>query len=172
MEAAHHSPGSSIAVPDGTYVIDTDRSELRFRAKAFTAVWVSGRIPALDGTIHVRDGRLSASGAIAAQQVDTGLSARDWHLRSAHYLDSARHPRITITVEGMPTDAAGSTAEIEVRGVAAPLRLRLVDLGWTGGRLRLEAEGDLDRSPLPMLPPIAGVSRIVHCRLVVEARPT
>jgi polyisoprenoid-binding protein YceI len=170
MEAPHHSPGRFTAVPDGAYVIDVDRSELRFRAKAFAVMWVSGRIPALDGTIHVRDGRLSGSGAIAAQQVDTGLSARDWHLRSSHYLDSARHPRITISVEGSAADAAESTAEIEVRGVAAPLRLRIVDLACHEGRLRIAAEGALDRRPLPMLTPIAGVSRIVHCRLVVEAQ--
>ncbi|MDN5858343.1 MAG: YceI family protein [Pseudonocardia sp.] len=170
MEAPEHSPGSSVAIPDGTYVVDTERSELRFRAKAFAALWVRGRMPALDGTIQVRAGRLSASGAIAAQRVDTGLPTRDWHLRSSHYLHSARHPRIAITVDGSATDAPESTAEIEVRGVAAPLRLRIADLGWQDGRLRLEAEGDLDRSSLPMLPPIAGVSRIVHCRLMVEAQ--
>jgi hypothetical protein len=37
--------------------------------------------------------------------------------------------------------------------------------------LRLEVAAELDRTPLPMLPPLAGVSRIVHCQPVLEARP-
>jgi len=58
-----------------------------------------------------------------------------------------------------------------MQDVSTPLSLRLTDLSWHEGTLRLEVAGELDRTPLPMLPPLAGVSRIVHCHLVVEARP-
>jgi hypothetical protein len=51
------------------------------------------------------------------------------------------------------------------------LSLRLTDLAWHEGTLRLEVAGELDRTPLPMLPPLACASRIVDCQLVVEARP-
>ena len=72
----------------------------------------------------------------------------------------------------MPTRRQGQAdATLTVRGVSTPLSLRLTDLAWHEGTLRLEVAAELDRTPLPMLPPWAGVSRIVHCRLVVEARP-
>jgi len=38
------------------------------------------------------------------------------------------------------------------------------------GELHLEAAVELDRSPFPMLPPLAGVSRRVRIELIVVAR--
>lgn len=159
------------AIPDGDYVVDAGRSELRFRAKAFGLVWVRGRMPAVEGTIRVREGVFSGAGAVAADRVSTGLGARDWHLRSSHYLQAARHSRVAIAVRDADPATGQADATLTVRGVTAPLSLRLTGLAWHEGTLRLEVAGELDRTPLPMLPPLAGVSRIVHCQLVVEARP-
>jgi polyisoprenoid-binding protein YceI len=159
------------AIPDGDYVVDVTRSELRFRAKAFGLVWFRGRMPAVEGTVHVREGVFSGDGAVAADRISTGLAARDWHLRSSHYLHAARHSRVAIVVDDADPATGQADATLTVRGVTAPLSLRLTDLAWHEGTLRLELAGELDRTPLPMLPPLAGVSRIVHCQLVVEARP-
>ena len=158
------------AIPDGDYVVDVTRSELRFRAKAFGLVWVRGRMPAVEGTVHVREGVFSGDGAVAADRISTGLAARDWHLRSSHYLHAARHARVAIAVHDADPATGQADATLTVRGVTAPLSLRLTDLAWHEGTLRLELAGELDRTPLPMLRPLAGVSRIVHCQLVVEAR--
>lgn len=171
MQEKSSATAPTPAIPDGDYVVDAARSELRFRAKAFGLAWVRGRMPAVEGTIRVREGVFSGAGTVAADRVSTGLGARDWHLRSSHYLHTARHSRVAIAVDDADPATGLADATLTVRGVTAPLSLRLTDLAWHEGTLRLELAGELDRTPLPMLPPLAGVSRIVHCQLVVEARP-
>jgi polyisoprenoid-binding protein YceI len=87
---AHDAPGRDAAtIPAGTYQVDPARSELKFRAKAFGLMWVRGRIPVTSGTIRITEGQLEGSGEIGAAEIDTGLAARDWHLRTSHYLHTA-----------------------------------------------------------------------------------
>jgi polyisoprenoid-binding protein YceI len=161
--------GPRPVLPDGTYDIDPQGSQLRFRAKAFALAWVPGTMPVISGCIYIRDGRVSGSGEIAADQVTTGLAPRDWHLRSSHYLDTARHPRIAVSVGGTGLDAEQFPCTVVVRDTPAtvPLDLRAVEID--DGRLRIEAHLVLDRTPFPMLPPIAGVSRRVDVELTLVA---
>ena len=92
-------------LPDGTYDVDPEVSQLRFRAKAFALAWVRGTMPVISGSVRIRDGRVSGAGEIAADKVTTGLAPRDWHLRSSHYLGTARHPRIAVSVDDTGLDA-------------------------------------------------------------------
>jgi polyisoprenoid-binding protein YceI len=163
------SKGPRRTPPDGTYDIDPERSELRFRAKAFALAWVQGTMPVMSGCICVRDGRVSGSGEIAADNVTTGLAPRDWHLRSPHYLGTSRHPRIAVSVSDTGLDAVRFPCTVVVRDTPAtvPLDLRAVEID--DGQLRIEAHLVLDRTPFPMLPPIAGVSRHVDVDLTLVA---
>jgi polyisoprenoid-binding protein YceI len=167
------SEGTSVGphpdLPDGTYNIDPERSQLRFRAKAFALAWVRGTMPVISGCIWVRNGRVSGSGEIAADKVTTGLAPRDWHLRSSHYLGTARHPRIAVSVDDTGLDAGQFPCTVVVRDTptTVPLDLRAVEIA--DGRLRIEAHIVLDRTPFPMLPPIAGVSRRVDVELTLVA---
>jgi len=163
------SIGPRPALPDGTYDIDPQASQLRFRAKAFALAWVRGTMPVTSGSIRVRGGRVSGAGEIAADEVTTGLAPRDWHLRSSHYLGTARHPRIAVSVNDTGLDAAQFLCTVVVRDTPAtvPLALRAVEID--DGRLRIEAHLVLDRTPFPMLPPIAGVSRTVDVELTLVA---
>jgi polyisoprenoid-binding protein YceI len=167
------SGGPRQALPDGTYDIDPEGSQLRFRAKAFALAWVRGTMPVMSGCIYVRDGRVSGAGEIAADKVTTGLAPRDWHLRSSHYLGTARHPRIAVSVGGTGLDAEQFPCTVVVRDTptTVPLDVRAVEID--DGRLRVEAHLVLDRTPFPMLPPIAGVSRHVDVELTLlaTARP-
>jgi polyisoprenoid-binding protein YceI len=161
--------GPRPVLPDGTYEVDPASSELRFRAKAFALTWVRGSMPVVSGRISIRDGRVSGSGEIAADEVTTGLRPRDWHLRSAHYLGTARHPRIAVSVGDTGLDEGQFPCTVVVRDTptTVPLDLRSVEL--EDGRLRIDAQLELDRTPFPMLPPIAGVSRRVHLELTLVA---
>ena len=163
------SIGPRPVLPDGTYDIDPEGSQLRFRAKAFALAWVRGTMPVISGCIWVRDGRVSGSGEIAADKVTTGLAPRDWHLRSSHYLRTARHPRIAVSVDDTGLDTAQFPCTVVVRDTptTVPLDLRAVELD--DDRLRIEAHLVLDRTPFPMLPPIAGVSRRVDVELTLVA---
>src|SRR5581483_6396679 len=109
----------------GTYVVDPARSGLSFRAKAFALIWVEGQIPAVGGTFRVADGRLSGSGRLAANRVSTGLRARDWHLRTGHYLHTSRHPEIQVSLEDAEFAAGEAEARIAVRGHPAAVALQL-----------------------------------------------
>src|SRR3954454_15258732 len=152
-------PGVSTPV-HGTYAIDPDASQFRFRAKDFTRFWVRGTMPIAEGWVKFTDGRVSGNGQIAADRLSTALAPRDWHLRSSHYLHTARHPRIRVSMARTPV-AGPFECTVVVRGTPStvPLEVRAADID--GGTLRFEGHLLLDRRPFPMLPRIAGVSRLV-----------
>jgi polyisoprenoid-binding protein YceI len=156
-------------LPDGTYDIDAKGSQLRFRAKAFALAWVRGTMPVMSGCICVRDGQVSGSGEIAADKVTTGLAPRDWHLRSSHYLGTARHPRIAVSIGETGLEAGQFPCTVVVRDTPTTVPLHLREVGIDDGRLRIEAHLVLDRTPFPMLPPLAGVSRRVDVELTLVA---
>jgi polyisoprenoid-binding protein YceI len=158
-----------VAPAQATYEIDTDVSELRFRARAFTRFWVRGTMPVAEGSVRFTDGRVSGDGQIAADRLSTGLAPRDWHLRSSHYLHTARHPRIRVSVADT---AVGSPFEctVVVRGASCTVPLTVDAVELDEEVLRVTGHLLLDRRPLPMLPPIAGVSRLVEIELELLAR--
>ena len=94
--------GIATTPPDGVYEVDPEGSRLLFRAKAFALAWVRGTIPVAGGTIRIADGRASGAGELTADRITTGLAPRDWHLRSSHYLHTAKHPRIRVSVGQRP----------------------------------------------------------------------
>lgn len=163
------SIGPRPALPDGTYDIDPQASQLRFRAKAFALAWVRGSMPVISGCMYIRDGRVSGSGEIAADKVATGLAPRDWHLRSSHYLATARHPRIAVSVGDTGLEAAQFPCTVVVRDTPATVPLDVREVQFQDGMLRLECHLLLDRTPFPMLPPLAGVSRRVDVELTLVA---
>lgn len=85
-------------IPSGTYVVDTERSTVTFRAKR-SLMWVRGRLPLLEGSITIGDGRIAGAGLLAADRIETALAPRDWHLR----------PRTTCTRTSTPRSRWRST---------------------------------------------------------------
>ena len=79
-------------------------------------------------------------------------------------------PDVTLSVEH--ADLAAGTVEctVTVRATARTVPLTITTVEHGGGRLRLEATAALDRTIFPMLPPVAGVSRVVDVVLTVAAR--
>lgn len=155
--------------PDGRYHAIATQSRLDFKAKAFGITWVTGHLPSITGVIDLRAGRLSGTGEVSAERIDTGLRPRDWHLRTRHYLHASRHPMITLAIRDAAIAAGSAECEVTVRGTTAPTQLDLDELELSDGVLRLRAHGTVDRTRYPMWPPIAGVSRLVHVELTVAA---
>lgn len=154
------------APASGRYVPDKMASKVAFRAKAFCLMWVRGTLPIATGTFTIEGGRLSGSGELDAAGVDTGIGARNWHLRTSHYLHSKRHPRIEVRVDDADLTSPTIDATIVVRGESKPVRLVVTGIEATGDELKIRAHIDLDRAGLPMLPPIAGVAR--HVEMTIE----
>ena len=163
------SIGSRPNLPDGTYDIDPELSQLRFHAKAFALAWVRGTMPVISGRVRIRDGQVSGSGEIAADKVTTGLALRDRHLRSSHYLGTARHPRIAVSVDDAGLDAGQFPCMVVVRDTTATVPLDVRAAQIHDGILRVECHLVLDRTPFPMLPPLAGVSRRIDVELTLVA---
>ena len=166
------SDSTRASIPAGTYTVDTAQSDVAFRAKAFGLMWVRGHIPVGAGTIEVTDGRLTGHGLLAADQITTGVGPRDWHLRSSHYLHTAKHPTITVAIDSADLTAEQADCEVVVRDTTAPVRLDLQSVEVVDGGLRITAATTVDRTVYPMLPPIAGVSRRVHLEVTVVAHRT
>ncbi|GCE44573.1 COG2353: Uncharacterized conserved protein [Rhodococcus wratislaviensis] len=166
-----HSASSDPAIPAGTYAVDTERSAVTFRAKAFGLMWVRGRIPVLEGSITVSDGRITGTGLLAADRIDTALGPRDWHLRSAHYLHTDKHPTIRVAIDGADLSSGSVACEVTVRGTTAPTQLQLRSIA-AADTLDITAETTVDRTVYPMLGPWAGVSRRANLAITLVARPT
>src|SRR3954452_22727208 len=154
-------PGVSTPAYD-TYAIDPDASQFRFRAKAFTRFWVRGTMPIAEGSVRFTDGRVSGDGQIAADRLSTGLAPRDRHLRSSHYLHTARHPRIRVSVAETPV-AGPFECTVVVRGASCTVPLTVDAVELDEEVLRLTGHLLLDRRPLPRLPPTSRGSRRAHC---------
>jgi polyisoprenoid-binding protein YceI len=159
------------SIPAGTYTVDTAHSDVAFRAKAFGLKWARGHIPVGTGTIEVvTDGCLTGHGQLAADQITTGLAPRDWHLRSSHYLHTAKHPTITVAINSADFATGQASCDVTIRDAAAPVQMELQSVEFIDGGLHLRAATTVDRTVYPMLPPLAGVSRQVHLEVTVVAR--
>ena len=84
---------------------------------------------------------------IDAASVDTGISARDRHLRSADFFDVDEHPQVRFTstrVTGIGDGQVRVSGELEAAGTTVPLvfdaSVRLI-----GGELELEATTTVDQ---------------------------
>ncbi len=102
------------------WTIDPAHSTVAFGVRYVGISSIQGRLTRVRGTIEAtEDGRLEAIEAfIAADSVDTGVSERDAHLRSADFLDAARYPELsfrTSTVEALEGRRYRVRGEITVR---------------------------------------------------------
>src|SRR6266704_919413 len=109
----------------GSWTLDTSRSAIGLRSKSMWGMApVRGTFREVAGTGTVSpDGQVSGTVTVAAASVDTKISKRDAHLRSAEFFDSDAHPHITVRVEGLTPASQGVTVTgtLTVRGRTRPL---------------------------------------------------
>jgi polyisoprenoid-binding protein YceI len=97
---------------------------------------------------------------IDAQSLDTKLSKRDTHLRSADFFDSANHPQVhfvsdTVTLDGETLTVrgelhtAGRHVPVEVEGTLRP----------AGDELQIDATTHVDQRQLGMTWSPLGITR-------------
>jgi polyisoprenoid-binding protein YceI len=145
-------------IPTGTWTVDPAHTTVGFTCRHAGVSNVRGSFGTFSGTLeHGADGSISARGSVAVASVDTGVSQRDDHLRSADFFDAEHHPEMTfatnaITLDGEDVHVRG---ELTLRGVTRPLELR----GELGGpaldddgalRVGLSLRGELSRAAYGM----------------------
>ena len=113
---------------------------------------VRGRFRSFDGAYMVGAGGTEIELTIDAASIDTGIAARDRHLRSADFFDVDEHPQVRFTstrVTGLGNGDARVSGELEAAGTTVPLAfdtsVRVVD-----GELELEATAMVDQGRFGM----------------------
>lgn len=133
-----------------TLALVPERSRVRFRVRSGPLpVTVAGRFTDMQGTLHcVRGEPVAVEGSVRAASIDTGLVARDRHLRSADFLGADLHPEITFSSrEFRWVDAATwhVTGELRIGEATRTLGV-IVSASWTeAGALTVHTRARLQR---------------------------
>jgi polyisoprenoid-binding protein YceI len=142
-----------------TWQIDPTHSAVEFSVKHMMFTTVRGRFRDVKGTITVDEqnpDRSTVEVEIAAASIDTGVTDRDAHLRSADFLDVENHPTITFRskrVEGAMKkegDRFKVVGDLTIRGKAIEVTLDSTYLGtgkdpWGNIKGAAEASAKIDR---------------------------
>jgi polyisoprenoid-binding protein YceI len=142
-----------------TWQIDPTHSAVEFAVKHMMFTTVRGRFRDVKGTITVDEqnpDRSTVEVEIAAASIDTGVTDRDAHLRSADFLDVENHPTITFRskrVEGAMKkegDRFKVVGDLTIRGKAIEVTLDSTYLGtgkdpWGNIKGAAEASAKIDR---------------------------
>ena len=106
-------------LPVGVWQVDTESSELGFRARGlFGLANVKGQFGRFSGALTVTDEHTHGKLTVAAATLDTQNAKRDEHLRSADFFDTAEYPEFEFELTSLKRVRAG---ELEAAGV---LRIR------------------------------------------------
>jgi polyisoprenoid-binding protein YceI len=148
----HPAPSGATLMPAvGHYRFDPTRTAVRFHTRHLFG------LGAVDGTVRLREGWLSIADPAAAATLhavldaasfETGNARRDTEVRSATYLDVARHPDITLDVQQVRQRGGGLLANgvVTAHGVAVPVDLAVEELRDDGrGELTVRASTKVDR---------------------------
>jgi len=144
---------ANLPVP-GRWQIDPGHTELAFIGRHFMLTKVRGRFTGVTGAIQVAEdpAQSTAEVTIDMASVNSGSQARDDHLRSADFFDTAQHPTATFTGHAATWQGASGVleGELTIRGVTRRVALRVEYLGhvadpWGGHRAIFTASGTLNR---------------------------
>jgi polyisoprenoid-binding protein YceI len=133
----------------GPWILDPARSEVRLESRhTWGLLPVHGVFRQVTGNGAVTAaGQVTGTLTIAAGSIDTKNKTRDKDLRSAKVFDTANHPDITYTVDGIqPADGgARVTGSLTVRGRTRPLSFD-ANVSAAAGEVRLDAEVRVNRA--------------------------
>jgi polyisoprenoid-binding protein YceI len=131
-----------------TWTADPARTTVEFAVDHFWGLHtVHGRFTGLDGSYVVGPAGQRLELTIDAASVDTGLPARDRHLRSADFFDVDEHPQVRFTstrVIGIGDGRVRVSGELEAAGTSVPLVFE-ASVRMIGGELEIEAATTVDQ---------------------------
>ena len=128
--------------------VDRTRTTVEFEVKHLWGLHtVRGRFRSFDGAYIVGPGGTEIELTIDAASIDTGIAARDEHLRSADFFDVDEHPQVrfrSTRVTGLGNGDVHVSGELEAAGTIVPLAfdasVRVID-----GELEVEATTTVDQ---------------------------
>ncbi|MBA2381512.1 MAG: YceI family protein [Chloroflexi bacterium] len=120
-----------------TWKLDPAHTDILFSAKHMMITTVRGTFTDVDGILEIDETNpLSARGEIKVQaaSLDTGVVARDTHLRSADFFDVERFPEIVIQfaeVDQVKPDEYRVAADLTIRGITRQVTFEVEPVGET-----------------------------------------
>ena len=170
----------------GVYKFDKAHSFIGFKVKHMGLIEVPGFFRDFTGTVNFDAADVTRSTVeftAKATSVDTGVGARDNHLRTADFFDVEKYPDITFKSTKVEKKSKGwtVTGDFTMRGVTKSISFPFQIAGWlpaddrSGGKMGISAETVLNRrdygvnygSNLPS--GVAAVSDNVTITLQIEA---
>jgi polyisoprenoid-binding protein YceI len=128
---------TDVAIPDylvGTWKADPAHSEIAFSVRRLMISTARGRFTDFDATIVTAEDplRSSVTATIQLASIDTGLTMRDEHLRSADYLEVGTYPTMTYRSTGVRPSGDGWVVdgELTLHGVTRPVPLAVEVTGF------------------------------------------
>lgn len=127
-------PGLSLAAQK--YEIDPQHSGVTFRIQHLVISKVSGHFDKFTGALEYDKGNIKswkAEAKIDAASINTGVEARDKHLRSADFLEVDKFPDIAFKSTKVVAEKGDAKlhGELTIRGVTKPVVLTLSIGGTT-----------------------------------------
>ncbi len=119
-----------------TWRIDPAHTDVLFTATHMMVTRVRGKFTEVGGELLLDEddpSRSTATLTIRAASIDTGVAARDEHLRSADFFDVATYPEITFRstrIERLGDGTYRVTGDLTIRGVTRPVNLEVQHLGF------------------------------------------
>jgi polyisoprenoid-binding protein YceI len=115
-------------IPAGEYKIDPAHSTIGFAVRHYEINWVDGRFKDFEGTVRYDDKDVTKSSVeftAKVTSVDTGVEARDKHLRTADFFEVEKYP--TMTFKSTRVERKGNAfvllGDLTLKGVTKPVQL-------------------------------------------------
>jgi polyisoprenoid-binding protein YceI len=148
--------GASWAGAAEVYDIDPAHSAIGFKIKHLGITTVPGKFAKFKGTVTLDKHESAAArveAVMEAASIDTGIEARDKHLKGPDFFDVEKYPEIRFVstkIARMKDDKFVMQGELTMHGVTKPVKLDAVFGGeakdpWGGQRAACSATGVLDR---------------------------
>jgi polyisoprenoid-binding protein YceI len=117
----------------GQYQLDPMHSKVGFEVPHLVISSVEGTFKKFEGRFQIEDDFLKSkvSTTVDVVSIDTGVSKRDDHLRSADFFDAQKHPKMTFestSLSGTP-DAFKLEGDLTLRGIKKRVVFEGVYLG-------------------------------------------
>jgi polyisoprenoid-binding protein YceI len=138
-----------------TYNVDPAHTTVGFAINHLVINTVHGRFKDFTGTIVIDPDKnnavVEAKATIQAKSIDTGVTQRDNHLRSADFFDVEKFPTITFVSKRFENQGAQQmlVGDFTMHGVTKELALSVKVKGpiraMGGERIGIEAKGSLNR---------------------------
>jgi polyisoprenoid-binding protein YceI len=142
------------SISNGTYAIDATHSNVEFAVKHMMITTVKGRFGDVKGTVDIPQvGQPKVDVTIGAASIDTGVDARDTHLKSGDFFDVAQYPtlRFVSTKAERTDDGYRLTGDLTIRDVTKPVTLTVTEEGsgvdpWGNQKAAFTATGKINRT--------------------------